>query len=73
MTGVVVGVPAGLFVARIAWRLVANGLGIQSTMVFPPLILVFLVAGTFLIFNLVGIIPARFASRIRPAEALRTE
>jgi hypothetical protein len=72
-TGVVVGVPAGLVVGRFAWHLVAGNLGIQTTMVFPALIFLFLVVGTFLIFNLVAIVPALLGSRIRPAEALRTE
>ena len=72
-TGALLGMPAGLLVGRFAWHLVADGLGIQTTMVFPIGICVCLVAGTFLGFNLIAAIPGRLASRIRPADAFRTE
>jgi hypothetical protein len=73
VTAASIGIPGGLLVGRFVWHLVAHGLGIQTTVVFPIWVCVCLVAGTFLGFNLIALIPGRLAARIRPADALRTE
>jgi hypothetical protein len=73
VTGAAIGIPGGLLVGIFAWHLVADGLGIQMTTVFPIGVCVCLAVGTFLGFNLIAVIPGRLAARIRPAESLRTE
>jgi hypothetical protein len=73
VTGVVVGVPAGLVVGRVAWHAVATSLGIQTTVIVPSFTVALVAVGTLLIVNLVAILPARLASHMRPAEALRSE
>jgi hypothetical protein len=73
VTGSDVGIPGGLLVGRFAWHLVADGLGIQTTAVFPIAVCVCIAAVTVLGFNLIAVVPGRLAARIRPAESLRTE
>lgn len=68
-----IGIPLGILVGRWIWMVFARQLGIVPEPVTPPLGLLLLVPATVLIANLVAAWPARFAGRIRPAVALRTE
>jgi hypothetical protein len=71
--GLVVGIPAGLIVGRFVWGLVADGLGIATTIAIPTLALLLAVLGAVVLVNLISYLPARSAARTRPAIALRTE
>ncbi len=71
--GLVVGIPAGLIVGRIVWGLVADGLGVATTVAIPTLALLLTVLGGVALVNLIAYFPARSAARTRPAVALRTE
>jgi ABC-type lipoprotein release transport system permease subunit len=71
--GLVVGIPGGVIVGRIAWGLVADGLGVATTVAIPTLALLVTVLGALVLVNLIAYFPARSAARTRPAVALRTE
>jgi hypothetical protein len=69
----VVGIPSGLVVGRIAWRVVADGLGIETVATVPTAAVALIVIGTLGMFNLVAWFPARSAARTPPAQALHVE
>jgi putative ABC transport system permease protein len=69
----VVGIPSGLVVGRIAWIVVADGLGIETVSTVPTAALALIVLSTIGMFNLVAWLPARSAARLPPAQALRVE
>jgi FtsX-like permease family len=71
--GLIVGIPAGVVVGSLVWRLVADGLGVSTTAVIPALALVLTVPCALAAVNLLAFLPARAAARTRPAVALRSE
>jgi putative ABC transport system permease protein len=71
--GLVVGIPLGLVVGRIAWRVVADELGISPDPTWPVLGVVLLIPAVLVAVNLVGAVPAGRAARTRPAVVLRSE
>ena len=73
LVGVVVGVPIGIVVGRVAWRLVANSLGIAPTSTVPFLALLAVAAAAVVLANAIAWFPARGAARTRPAVVLRSE
>jgi predicted lysophospholipase L1 biosynthesis ABC-type transport system permease subunit len=72
LVGLVVGVPLGLLVARLAWGGVARDLAVDGTLISPvgPILGALVAAGLLL---LVAALPARSVGRLRTAEALRRE
>ncbi|MGH9110819.1 MAG: ABC transporter permease [Acidimicrobiales bacterium] len=68
-----VGVPLGLAAGRWVWRLFADNLGVVVEPRVPLAALLVVVAGAFLLANLIAVLPGTMAARLRPAEALRTE
>ncbi len=70
--GLVLGIPIGLIVGRVAWRLVADSLGIATEVSTPLVALALLVPCTLLLTSLIALFPARSAARTRPAVALRS-
>jgi hypothetical protein len=73
LVGVVVGVPLGLIVGRGAWEWVASAV---PFLYVAPLALVaaaVAIPAALILANLVAAVPARVASRVRPAEILRAE
>ncbi len=71
--GLIVGIPAGLLVGSLVWRVVANGLGVSTSAYMPALGFVLTIPAALLIVNLIGFFPGRTAARTRPAVALATE
>ena len=71
--GLLVGVPLGIVVGRAVWTAVARGAGLASTDTVPALAVVVLVFATITIVNLIAVVPARRAARLRPAVVLRSE
>ena len=71
--GLMVGVPIGVALGRVSWRVVAD----HTPLVFsPPLAMVALVLAapvTILLANVIATYPGWRASRLRPAEQLRHE
>jgi hypothetical protein len=73
VVGLVVGIPAGLLVGGLAWRVVANGLGVATTPSAPTLALLVTVPVVILLVNLIAYVPGRTAAQTLPAVALRAE
>lgn len=71
--GVVIGIPAGMIVGNLAWRLVADGLGVSTTSATPVVALLLVIPCALTLVNLVAFFPARAAARTRPALALQSE
>jgi ABC-type lipoprotein release transport system permease subunit len=71
--GLVIGVPLGVIVGRVAWRAVAD----ETPMVYVPptaaLALLLAVPAALLVANLIAALPGERAARLHPAEVLRTE
>ena len=68
-----VGVPLGVAVGRVAWRAFAFRLGVAADPSTPLWWIVAMVAGSVALAVAVSVFPARVASRIDPATALRAE
>ncbi|MCJ7673127.1 MAG: FtsX-like permease family protein [Acidimicrobiia bacterium] len=71
--GLLLGMPLGVIVGRAVWKAVATGAGFASIATVPVAGLVGLVLATLVIVNLIAVVPARRAARLRPAVVLRSE
>ena len=69
--GIAFGVPAGFLVGRAAWSAVADATGVVDEFVFPVVVTALVAAATLGFANLVGVVAARWVTRIRPSMALR--
>jgi hypothetical protein len=70
--GLAVGLPLGAVLGRVAWHLVAAGLGISTVYAFSVGLLL-LVPASLLAVNVLAFAPARRAARIQPGSALHLE
>jgi hypothetical protein len=68
-----VGVPLGLAVGRSVWDRFADGAGLVARPVVPTAAIVIVIGGALLFANLAAAIPAWFAGRVSPINALRAE
>jgi hypothetical protein len=73
LVGIAAGVPLGIAVGRIAWRLFATNFGVVPVPVVPAALLAALACGVLVAANALAILPAWLAARSRPAELLRAE
>ena len=73
LAGVVVGVPAGIALGRLVWRIFARSLGVVPAPLVTAWVIVAVAAGTMLVANVLAIGPAWAASRQCPADLFRTE
>ena len=73
LVGVVVGVPAGVAVGRLVWRVFADHLGVVPVPVVAGWVIATVALGTLVVANLLALGPALVAARSRPATLLRTE
>jgi hypothetical protein len=71
--GLIIGIPTGLVVGKLVWSLVANGLGVTTTIAIPVLALLVVVPCVLVLANLIALFPARAAAHTRPAVALHSE
>jgi hypothetical protein len=71
--GLLLGVPLGLAVGRVAWAETTGALGLVSGVEVPGAALAVLVPATLVVALLVAAVPARAAARLSPAAALRAE
>jgi predicted lysophospholipase L1 biosynthesis ABC-type transport system permease subunit len=67
-----IGVPLGLVAGRVAWRIIAEGLGTDASAQLPPWLLV-VVPATIAIAVLTALVPAWHRVTRGPAEVLRRE
>jgi len=71
--GPLIGIPAGVVLGVLTWRVVADGLGVAAGATVPFVALgVTAVVALFLV-NAIAFLPARAAASCRPAVALRSE
>jgi hypothetical protein len=73
LAALVVGVPAGIVIGRLAWRAFASGLAVVQPPSTPVLLVLATVAGALVVAIVAASVPARMAARARPAVVLRTE
>ena len=71
--GLIIGVPAGVIIGRVVWRLIANGLGVSATPEIPAGAIALTALGVIVLITLIAYFPARTAARTRVAVALRSE
>jgi FtsX-like permease family len=68
-----VGVPAGVLVGRVVWSAMASSMGVATDASFPLAVLAGGAIAFVLALNVIAAFPARSASRLRVAAALRSE
>jgi hypothetical protein len=73
LAGIVIGAPAGLAAGRALWRLFATSFGVVPVPVVQPMLIAVLLAGVLAAANLLAVVPALLAARVRPGPALRAE
>ena len=73
LAAVAIGLPLGVVVGRWGWWTVADQLGVASGPVVPLLAITVVAIAAVLVANVVAVIPAWRAARLRPAEAFRIE
>jgi ABC-type antimicrobial peptide transport system permease subunit len=71
--GLVIGIPVGLMVGRGIWRLITNATPMVYAEPVATLTLVLIAPAALVVANLLAAIPGWRASRLRPADVLRTE
>lgn len=71
LVGVVVGIPLGIAIGRIAWRAFAENVGAVPSSIIPVAGVAVVGLGAFACAVAFAAVPALLASRLRPAEALR--
>lgn len=72
MVGLLVGVPLGVVGGRLAWRAVADGIGVVDQPDTPVFALVAVAVASFVVINLAALRPSSRAKRIPPAAILRS-
>ena len=73
LPAVVLGLLFGVISTRLGWSLVQSRIGVESAAVFPLAAILVAVVGTLVIGQVIALIPALRAARVRPAAALATE
>jgi len=71
--GLVVGIPLGVLVGRLAWSAVAHSVGIDPAADVPALLVLATVPAALFVVLVMSVYPARRVTRMRPAVALRSE
>ena len=68
-----IGLPVGIAVGRVGWSAFASNLGTLPEPVTPSLRLLLTIPGAIVLANVIAVIPALMAGRMKPAPALRAE
>ena len=71
--GLLVGIPIGIAVGRIAWKVVADGIGVRADATAAAGVLAAVIAAALVASLLLAVAPGRAASRRNAVEALRVE
>ncbi len=73
LAGAVIGVPAGLVIARIAWARTADGIGVMAVHRIPAGAILVIVPAAVVLAIAIALLPARRAANSPPSEILRDE
>jgi len=73
LIGIVVGLPAGVALGRLVWRIFADNLGVVPVPTVAGRVIVLIALGTVVVANVLAIGPALVAARSTPAALLRSE
>ena len=73
VVGILIGVPVGLALGRVVWRLFAENLGVFPVTVVNGWLILFIALGALLVANVLSVGPAVIASRSPSATLLRSE
>jgi ABC-type antimicrobial peptide transport system permease subunit len=68
-----IGLPLGIAFGRVIWTLFARQLGTLPEPVYPSLALLLIVPAAIVLANLIAVVPAFIAARMKPAVVLRAE
>ena len=68
-----IGIPVGILLGRLAWRVFADALGVGAASIALGWALVIAVPATILLANLIAAVPALLSARTHPAVVLRSE
>jgi predicted lysophospholipase L1 biosynthesis ABC-type transport system permease subunit len=68
-----IGIPVGLLLGRLAWNTFADSLGVGSASIIPTGALVIAIPATVVVANLIAAVPALLSARTHPAVVLRSE
>jgi FtsX-like permease family len=71
--GLLIGIPVGLVVGRLAWSVVTGRVPLENVPPWPAIGLALILPSVILIANVVALWPGRRVARLRPAHVLRTE
>jgi hypothetical protein len=73
VVGLLVGIPLGVAAGRVAWGVVADGIGVIDRPTVPLVVLAIVGGAALLAANLVAAVPALMAGATRPGTVLRTQ
>jgi hypothetical protein len=73
VTGLLIGVPAGLVAGRLVWATVADRIGVDNELPLPLLAVLITIVGSLALANLLAIIPAHTATNSRVVKLPRNE
>lgn len=68
-----IGIPVGLLLGRVAWATFADALGVAPDSIIPTTALVIAIPATIILANLIAAVPALLSARTHPAVVLRSE
>jgi ABC-type lipoprotein release transport system permease subunit len=71
--GVVVGIPLGVAIGRVAWTVVADGIGVRAATSTSWAMIVVVILGSWLAATVLSLLPGLAAARQRAVDALRVE
>jgi ABC-type lipoprotein release transport system permease subunit len=73
VVGVIVGIPLGIVVGRLAWRWIAHRTPLLYVAPLATVAVIVIAPAVLVVANALAALPARRAARLRTAEVLRTE
>jgi ABC-type lipoprotein release transport system permease subunit len=73
LAGIAVGIPTGVALGRLLWRVFATNFGVVPVPVVSPLLVGLLAAGVLVAANVLAVVPALLAARVQPSRLLRNE
>jgi ABC-type antimicrobial peptide transport system permease subunit len=68
-----IGIPVGILLGRVAWTTFADALGVGPASLIPAWALLLAIPATIVLANLIAAIPALLSARTHPAVVLRSE